>query len=118
MKSFTSLYLALLFLITLKANAGTDKTTLSGRITSKTGDTLVGATVYIPDLKTGAVTGIDGTFKIENLPQAKVLVDVRALGYKTIVAVVDLQTTISKDFVMESSIEEIEEIVVTGTSKA
>lgn len=95
------------------------KTSLSGNIKDKqTGESLPGVTVYIPDLKTGAVSTIDGTYKIENLPSTKILVQVSFLGYKTIIEMIDLSSTTSKDFVMEISIKEINEVVVTGTSKA
>jgi len=122
MKSSISYYILFLFAFTLKLpiaiGMGTDKTTLSGKVTAKSGETLPGATVYIPDLKTGAATDVNGNYKIENLPAAKVLVDVRAIGYKTIAIVVDLSKDTMKNFAMEPSMEEIEEVVVTGTSKA
>ncbi|MDO9186305.1 MAG: TonB-dependent receptor [Bacteroidia bacterium] len=95
------------------------KTSLTGNIKDKqTGEALPGVTIYIPDLKTGAVSTIDGTYKIENLPSTKILVQVSFLGYKTIIEMIDLSSTASKDFVMEISIKEINEVVVTGTSKA
>lgn len=95
------------------------KTSLTGNVKDKqTGEALPGVTIYIPDLKTGAVSTIDGTYKIENLPSTKILVQVSFLGYKTIIEMIDLSSIASKDFVMEISIKEINEVVVTGTSKA
>ncbi len=95
------------------------KTFLSGKITDKaTGTTIPGVTIYIPDLKTGVISNADGTYKIENLPQSKIIVQVSFIGYKTIIETIDLLQTTTKDFAMESSVTEINEVVVTGHSQA
>src|SRR5712672_1651353 len=92
--------------------------TLSGKITDKkTGEPIPGVTVYISDLKTGGVSDAKGTYKIENLPKSKVLVQVRFIGYKLIVEKVDLAATTTKNFVLEESITELNEVVVTGLSQ-
>lgn len=97
----------------------TSKTSLSGKITDKTsGEPLIGVSIYLPDLKTGAISNADGTYKIENLPTAKVLVQLSLIGYKLIAENIDLATTTAKDFAMEESVNELNEIVVTGLSKA
>lgn len=95
------------------------KTSLSGKVIDKlTGEPLPGVSIYVPDLKTGAISTIDGTYKIENLPQTTILVQVSFLGYQTSIEMIDLSQTTTKNFVLEISIKEINEIVVTGTSKA
>jgi len=95
------------------------KTTLTGKITDKnTGEALFGVDVYIPDLKTGAASGVDGTYKIENLPPSKVSVRVSFIGYKTIVQTIDLAVVTQMDFVLEESHIDINEVVVTGMSKS
>lgn len=102
-----------------KSAGETEKAALSGKITDKlSGELLPGVSIYITDLKTGTVSEIDGTYKIENLPIKKVLVQVSFIGYKTIVETVDLTTTTTKDFSMEESVKEIKEVVVTGLSQA
>ncbi len=95
------------------------KTTLSGKITdSRTGETLPGVTIYIPDLKTGTLSNVDGTYKIENLPEAKVLIQVSYIGYKSITANIDLSTATTHDFELAESATELHEVVVTGMSNA
>jgi iron complex outermembrane recepter protein len=92
---------------------------LTGKITEKeSGEAINGATVYFPDLKTGAVSDTAGFYKVDNLPQTKAIVQVIFLGYKTIVQNVDLSVTSTLNIAMEQSITEISGIVVTGTSKA
>lgn len=93
------------------------KTNLSGKITDKlTGETLPGVSIYIPDLKSGAISDAEGNYKIENLPPSKVLVQLSLIGYKLIAATIDLAVLSIKDFTMEESIAELHEIVVTGDS--
>jgi iron complex outermembrane recepter protein len=95
------------------------KTTLSGVITDKkTGETIVGAVLYIPDLQTGATSDEKGRYKLENLPRTKVLLQITFVGYRTIIETVDLDKVSVKNFEMEYTATEMNEIVVTGMSKA
>jgi iron complex outermembrane receptor protein len=92
---------------------------ITGKITDNlTGEAIPGATVYIPELKTGAIADKNGIYKIDNLPRVKVIIQVSFLGYKSDVENVDLAATSSKDFVLEQAITEINEIVITGSSRA
>jgi iron complex outermembrane recepter protein len=92
---------------------------LTGRITDqKTGEAIAGATIYIPELKTGAIADADGTYSIDNLPKATVIVQISFLGYKAIVEKIDLSKNPTANFVMEEAITEMNEVVVTGTLRA
>ena len=105
--------------VSLASNSDDLKTTLTGKIIDKkTGESIVGATIYIPEIKTGALSDVNGVYKISNLPKAKVLVQVNFIGYKTIMQTVDLTANSKIDFAMEEADEVINEIVVTGSSKA
>lgn len=104
--------------ISAKNVFNTVKTTLSGKvINKKTGETLPGVNIYINDLKTGTTSAIDGTYKLENLPQSKVIVQVSLVGYKLLSETIDLATTTTKDFALEETVTELHEIVVTGLSQ-
>jgi iron complex outermembrane recepter protein len=95
------------------------QTKITGRITDQgTREGIPGATVYFPDLKTGAASDTAGFYRIDNLPKTKVLVQVSFMGYKSIVEKVDLATTTSMNFALEQTITEINEVVVTGTLRA
>jgi iron complex outermembrane receptor protein len=92
---------------------------ITGKITDNiTGEAVPGATVYIPELKTGTIADINGAYKIVNLPNLKVIIQVSFLGYKSVVENIDLATTKSIDFVLEQAITEINEVVITGSSRA
>src|SRR5437868_2016454 len=113
-KTFIIMFGIIAFISNASFSKNIGKTTLSGKITDKkTGEPLPGVSIYIPDLKTGTVSGIDGTYNIDNLPQSKVLVQVSFIGYKLIAENIDLSTTTTKDFVMEESVAELNEVVVT-----
>lgn len=95
------------------------KRSLSGKITDKkTGDSLPGVSIYFPDIKTGAISNEQGYYHIDNLPQSKVLLQVSFVSYKLIKQVVDLSVVSVRDFALEESVKELDEIVVTGVSKA
>jgi len=94
------------------------KGTLTGKVTDKaTSQPIPGATVYIAELKSGASTNADGIYSITNLPQIKILVQVKSLGYKTQLETVDLALITEKNFELEPAITEVNEIVITGMSK-
>jgi iron complex outermembrane receptor protein len=92
---------------------------LTGKITdSKTGEAIAGATVYIPELKKGDIADKDGVYSIENLPKTSVMVQVTFLGYKSVVQKIDLSKTTLINFVMDQAITEMNEVVITGSSRA
>lgn len=95
-----------------------EKASLSGKVRDKTGQPIVGASIYISDLKIGGTTDVDGKYVLENLPTKKVLIQVSFIGYKSIIESVDLNIINNKDFIMEESVKEMNEIIVTGVSQA
>ncbi|HXB39112.1 MAG TPA: TonB-dependent receptor [Bacteroidia bacterium] len=93
------------------------QTSLGGTVLNKQSkEPLPGAVIYFPDLKTGVSSNIDGKYEVKNLPKIKTLMQVKMLGFKTLVKVVDLAVMQSLNIEMEESAVEAEEIVVTGTS--
>ena len=84
------LLLFALFLVNHQSYGAGQKAHLSGTVVDKnTGEKLPGATVYFPDLKTGCITDINGSFQIENLPFKKLVVQFRLLGYKNLIKIID-----------------------------
>jgi iron complex outermembrane receptor protein len=94
-----------------------DKTSLSGKIIDKTTkEPLIGATIYIPDLKTGTATNINGEYVLNNLPNHKFLVQVKYVGYATYSEVIDLATITNRNFELNASAIEGKEVVITGSA--
>lgn len=92
---------------------------LSGKIIDqKTGEAVPGATIYIPELKTGDISDKNGIYSLSKLPNSKVTIQVSFIGYKSVTEKVDLSTLTTRDFKLEQAITEMNEVVVTGTSRA
>jgi iron complex outermembrane receptor protein len=117
-----SFFLLLIFIFgyhSLLADPGEDAGTLSGTVTDKTdGKPIVGATISIPDLKTGTVTGVDGKYSITVTSRGTHLVEFSYVGYATYNQTVDFSKTNQLDVQMSLSTIEAGEVVVTGVSKA
>ncbi len=80
-------------------------------------ETLPGALVTIPDLKISAVTDQDGKFIFNNIPgKGKFLIEVRYIGYKTLIQTVDFSLNSALEFALFPSMIEAKEVVVTGTA--
>jgi iron complex outermembrane receptor protein len=95
------------------------QTQLTGLVKDKaTNDVLPGAILYFPDLKSSSISKPDGSFEINNLPHIKTLLQVRLLGYQTVIKTIDLALHIPVIIEMEQSHIEANEVVVTGVSKA
>jgi iron complex outermembrane receptor protein len=118
--------MAILWIISfLSANASitindpNKKITLQGKVTDKTThETLPGATVFIPDLKTGTVTDQQGNFTIPNLPASTFMVQISFVGYQTLTQAVDLSKQREVNFELSNSPIEVSEVVVTGSAVA
>lgn len=114
MKSFILFLFLLLPASALLANP----VLLEGRvIDGETKDPLPGALITIPDLKISVVANATGNFTFNNIPEkGRFLVEVRYIGYKTLIQTVDLSQTSSLVFELFPSTIEAKEVVVTGTA--
>lgn len=109
----------LLIVTCLIVSYGAAQNSLSGSVINKQSrETLPGAVLFFPDLKTGTVTDANGKFEIKNLPKIKTLVQVKMLGYKNYVKQVNLAEVQKLEIEMEESAVEADEVIVTGTSHA
>src|ERR1700712_5662277 len=86
---------------TTKGGKGSPGTgSLSGKITEQDGGPLIGATVYIPDLKLGVVTDTSGYYKFNSLPSGRYLIEVHSIGFKTFTKTVTISGPITQDFAL------------------
>jgi len=92
---------------------------ITGTVTDKAdGKPIIGASVNIPDLRTGSITDDNGHFTLSNLPKGVYLVQVSYIGYLTVTQKVDFTKTTVINFQMAASTIEAGEVVITGVSKA
>ncbi len=94
-------------------------TSLSGVITdAATGTPLPGATVFIPDIKAGAVADGSGHYALQNLPRGTYLVQVRFTGYGGATEKISIQGATVHNWSLHAAVIEAGEVVITGVSRA
>src|SRR5882724_2674288 len=134
MKKFTPHILLLLFFIPLTVqyawsqnfgepksakNGAASQGSLSCRVIEKEkGEALPGASVYIPDLKLGAVADSTGHYQFNILPDGTYLVEVHSVGFKTFTENVVISGATVINFGLLDQFFEESPVVVTGLSKA
>ncbi|HWZ03675.1 MAG TPA: TonB-dependent receptor [Mucilaginibacter sp.] len=93
--------------------------TLTGTVTDKAdGKPIIGASISIPDIRTGSITDANGHYTIGHLPKGVYLVQVSYLGYATFNQRIDFTKTTTLDIQLQVSSIETGEVVITGVSKA
>ena len=91
----------------------------TGRVyDAKTNTGLVGANVYIEDLKLTATTDSMGYFEFLELPAGSYTVSAKMVGYAMKQGIYSLKGTVNQDIKMEAYDYEIDEVVVTGQMRA
>jgi iron complex outermembrane recepter protein len=112
-------YAFLIGVLTFFGFSGTAQNKISGTISdAQTKEKLVGASISISDLKTGATTDLDGFFEIKNIKNGKYLFEISFLGYKSVIENISIDNDITLDFALLEAHTEIKEVVVTGVSRA
>ncbi len=113
-KTYTLILFAMLSLTSVAQNS------LTGKIkeASKDSTAIPGATIYIPDLKIGAVTKDDGTYTINNIPKGTFLIQVTSIGFAAETKEINLKESSTANFVLHQTSAEMKEVVVTGVSSA
>lgn len=96
---------------------GTPMGTLSGYIKDQaSGEALIGATCYIPELETGITSNAYGFYSI-SIPKGKYRVNYSFIGYEPEQRYVDLNVNQELTISLEEDTKEIGEVVVTGERK-
>jgi len=80
----------------------------------ETGEPLIGATIYIQELKKGAATDVDGRFSIV-LPPGKYTVDFNCMGMESGHYYLDVRSGGSLNIAMEKGLIPISEVVVEAS---
>lgn len=113
MKQLITLFL----LITLSFPGFAGMVTLSGYLKDKAnGEALIGATVYIPEIKTGVITNPYGFYSI-SVPQGDYSVTFSYIGYQSQSPLIKLNESKQLNVLLEEDSKQIDEVVVTGEKK-
>lgn len=103
-----------------KETTGTGiKASLSGKVTDAlTGEAIAGASISIPDLKTGAFTNAEGQYTIASLPQGRFLVEISHIGYNSIAEYVIFNSNETLNVKLQRAVTENEGVTITGVTTA
>ncbi|MTI21581.1 TonB-dependent receptor [Fulvivirga sp. RKSG066] len=97
------------------------QSTVKGQITDVHGQPIVGATVSIKGTSTGTAADVEGNYILQNISQkGSTQLQVSAIGYERITKTVLIEpnSNVSLDFVLQEDTEQLDEVVITAKSEA
>ncbi len=83
-------------------------------VDSETNEPLIGATIYVQELKRGAATDVDGIYSIV-LPPGKYTIDFNSMGLEAEYYYLDVRSGVNMDIRMEKSLIPISEVVIKSS---
>ncbi len=106
-----------LFLLSNLISIAQEKYTLSGTVTeATTGETLIGVSIIIPSLRTGAITNEYGFYSI-TLPENTYEVTYSSLGFTSKSLVIELTQSITQNIALENNAEELDEVIIKADAE-
>lgn len=110
---------ALVFLVCLQFTYAQKENSLSGKIIDKeTKKAIPFAIINIPDIHISTQSNIDGKFILSKIPAASYELQISSIGYRSKSVFVIVKGEKNITIVLDDSNLELNEVVVTGTSKA
>lgn len=105
------LFVCLLFSFSLFSQ---EKYTVSGTVyDNASNETLIGVSIYIPELNSGTTTNEYGFYSI-TIPEGTYKIQVSYLGFTTIVENINLNKKLTKNFKLIEEAESLEEVIIEG----
>ncbi len=105
-------WLLLLFCGSFLNSQAQQKYTLSGTITdAASNETLIGVSLLFPEISDGVVTNSYGFYSI-TLPEGSYTLEIRYLGYTTLLEKITLNQDLRKNFELQEALEALDEVIV------
>ena len=77
------------------------KNSFNGLVTDKqTGNPLAGASIYLHEVKMGAVTDANGKFLITDIPSGKYLLEISFQGFSTLIETFEISGNLSRNYAL------------------
>lgn len=92
--------------------------TLTGHVTTSDKAPLPYVSVYLPDLKIGATTDLDGNFRITNIPAGRHTLTASYVGYATQSVELQLDKDSRHNFTMEEQVITLDEVFITPNGES
>ncbi|MBC3539425.1 TonB-dependent receptor [Rufibacter sediminis] len=117
--AFQRFFLLIGLLFSFGSTLAQSNNSLSGTITdAQTASPLIGATLYLTDLKRAVTTDVNGQYQLQGLPKGRFLTEVRYIGYVTKVQAITINGAVTANFALAPSVTEVRAVVVTGVSSS
>jgi hypothetical protein len=111
MKNIKNIIFLFVLLITTSF-IGQEKFTVSGTVYDDlSNETLIGVSIYFPEINAGATTNEYGFYSI-TIPEGNYKMQVSYLGFATITETIELKQKITKNFKLKEESESLDEIVI------
>ena len=95
-------------------DAGGKRFTISGNIKDKkTGEELIGATIYIKEIKTGTTTNVYGFYSV-SLNPGKYSITYTYIGYAAVERYIELKENLVLDIELQTREQQLKEVIITG----
>ena len=113
-KSPSAIIFIFIFALIIRQGSFAQGYVVSGTVTdAETGETLVGATVFVPDIQFGVVTGSDGFYRLP-LPGGEYRIVFSFVGYESFEKVVSPDKDTGLDVELAGSAVSLDEVVVSA----
>lgn len=107
---------AIIILFSLVNLYAQDKFTLSGHVKdAASGEELIGATIYIEELKSGGVTNVYGFYSI-TFPEGKYNIRYSYIGYESNKIEIELIGNVTREIELESQDATLQEVIIKGVA--
>jgi iron complex outermembrane receptor protein len=118
-KSWLYLLTAVLLCFSNSVHAQKNQNTITGKISDAHGGVpLQGVSVYIPDLKTGAATAADGSYRIQDIPAGTYLIEISIVGYAKQWERLTVKGPVLRNYALTAASATLGDIIVTGVPAA
>ena len=105
------------FILLISGNIVAQKATLSGKIIdANSNETLIGVSIYVPEIGKGAVTNEYGYYSL-SLPLGNHKVIYSYIGFDTVTENIIIESDVIKNILLIESTENLEEVVIEATPK-
>jgi iron complex outermembrane receptor protein len=90
---------------------------LSGRVIHvENNEPVIGAALFIPELRVGATTDVEGNYRIGSIPKGNYTVQVSYMSHRTLIEKLTMERDTVYNFTMQNAPNALEEVIVTGAA--
>ncbi|GAB3174368.1 TonB-dependent receptor [Telluribacter humicola] len=90
---------------------------LSGKVLHEENqEPVIGAAVFIPELRMGSTTDVEGKYRIGSIPKGNYTIQVSYMSHRTLIEKITMVHDSVRNFTMQNAPNALEEVIVTGAA--